>query len=159
MQTILSVHIGQVKVAKRGEILKAILGSCVGIAVLDKGQKICGLAHCLLPINPEPSFEIGARYVDQAFRSLIAIMKLKTEEAKLVSIVIVGGGNMTNVVASNKSELVGESNFRTAIEEAKKYNLKILYTEGGGNEGRKIYVDSSDLSYRIEKIPRIIKVG
>lgn len=156
MQKILDVHIGQVKIAKNGELLKAILGSCVGIGVIWRDQGTCGLAHCLLPESPTPTFEIGARFVDQAIRSLIAMMKIRSDDLDSVSVVIVGGGNMTSPGATDSSVLVGANNFKTAINEAKKHKLKVVFSDGGGEEGRKIFIDSSDFSYRVEKIPRII---
>lgn len=80
------------KIAKNGEIMKAILGSCVGIGMIWKSKGVCGLAHCLLPECPAPTFEIGARYVDQAFRSLIAMMKIRSDDLDSVHVVLVGGG-------------------------------------------------------------------
>lgn len=155
MQKVLDVHIGELKIAKNGELLKAILGSCVGIGIIWKDRKLCGLAHCLLPENPNPTFEIGARYVDQAFRSLIAMMKIRQDDLGKVSVVIVGGGNMTGPAAADKSELVGANNFKVALREAKKHGLNITFSDGGGEEGRKICIDSSNFSYRLEKIPRL----
>jgi chemotaxis protein CheD len=159
MQKVVDVHIGQIKIAKNGELLKAILGSCVGIGFIWEAKGICGLAHCLLPESPSPTFEIGGRFVDQAVRSLIALMKVKHEYLNAVSVVIVGGGNMTSPGATDSSNLVGFNNFKTAINEAKKHCLKVVYSEGGGEEGRKIFIDGSNYSYRIEKIPRIIEAA
>lgn len=159
MQKILDVHIGEIKIAKHGELLKAILGSCVGIGVIWKEQQICGLAHCLLPESPVQTYAIGARFVDQAVRSLVAMMKIKPDSSAHVKVVIVGGGNMTNPKAANNSDLVGGTNFKVALREAKKHNLNVIYSESGGNEGRKIIVDASDYSYRIEKLPRISEAG
>ncbi len=155
MQKTLDVHIGEVKIAKNGERLKAILGSCVGIGFIWESKAICGLAHCLLPESPMKTFEIGARFVDQAICSLIALMKIRPEDFSSVSVVIVGGGNMTKPDAKNPLELVGSNNFKAAVAEAKKRQLKILYCEGGGEVGRKLHIDSSHYSYEIEKIPRI----
>lgn len=156
MRKILDVHIGQLKIAKNGELLKAILGSCVGIGVIWKDKGVCGLAHCLLPESPTPTFEIGARFVDQAIRSLIAMMKIRPDDLDSISVVIVGGGNMTSPGVADSSDLVGTNNFRVALCEAKKHHLKVVFSDGGGEEGRKIFIDSSDYSYRVEKIPRII---
>ncbi len=155
MQKTLDVHIGEVKIARNGEVLKAILGSCVGIGIIWKSKAICGLAHCLLPESPKKTFEIGARFVDQAISSLIALMKIRPEDLSSVTVVIVGGGNMTKPGVKNPSELVGSNNFNAAVAEAKKRQLKIQYCEGGGDVGRKIYIDSSHFSYEVEKIPRI----
>ncbi len=159
MQKIFDVHIGEVKIAKNGEVLKAILGSCVGIGIIWKEKKICGLAHCLLPESPVRTFEIGGRYVDQAICSLMALMKIKQDDVSMVEIIIVGGGNMTSPGITDSSKLVGGNNYRVALREAKKHHLYVKYSEGGGEEGRKIFIDSSNYTFRVEKIPRIINAA
>ncbi len=159
MQKNLNVHIGEVKIAKNGELLKAILGSCVGIGIIWKERKICGLAHCLLPHSPLPTFDIGARFVNQAINSLIALMKIKPADLPFITVVIAGGGNMTSPGATNPSDLVGANNFKSALQEAKKHQLSIVYAEGGGEEARRIFVDASDFSYRVERIPKILNAA
>jgi len=156
MQKVIDVHIGEVKIAKNGELLKAILGSCVGIGIIWKEKNICGLAHCLLAESPVPTFTIGGRFVDQAIRSLLACMKIRPENHESVELVIVGGGNMTNPGVSDSSDLVGATNFRVALREAENHGLRVVHSDGGGEEGRKIFIDASSFSYRVESIPRII---
>ena len=155
MKKVFDVHIGEVKIAKNGEQLKAILGSCVGIGVIWKERNFCGLAHCLLPEGPARNFNIGARFVDQAYRSLMALMKIRPEDYSKIDIVIAGGGNMTSPSGKENSDLVGYNNFKTAITEAETRGLRVIFKDGGGLEGRKITIDSSDCTYSIEKIPRI----
>ncbi len=155
MPKLVNVHIGEVKVARKGETLQAILGSCVGIGVIWKEKKICGLAHALLPESPERTFVIGGRFVNQAFQSLVAMMKIRDEDLSQIELVIAGGGNMTSSKDEDSSELVGACNFRMALKEAKSLGLQVVHAEGGGNEGKKIIIDSTAFSYRIEKIPRI----
>lgn len=156
MQKVLDVHIGEVKIAKNGELLKALLGSCVGIGIVWKEKRICGLAHCLLPESPTPVFTIGGRFVDQAVRSLLAMMKIRPDNSSLVDVIVVGGGNMTSPGVADNSSLVGMNNFKVALREIKKHGLRIVHADGGGEEGRKILIDASNYSYQVEKIPRII---
>ncbi|PWS15383.1 chemotaxis protein CheD, partial [Klebsiella pneumoniae] len=42
------VQIGQVKTGRAGQALNAILGSCIGLGLLDPARGVYGLAHCLL---------------------------------------------------------------------------------------------------------------
>ncbi len=155
MNKAFDVHIGEVKIAKNGEQLKAILGSCVGIGVIWRERNFCGLAHCLLPEGPARNFNIGARFVDQAYRSLLALMKIRPDDYSKIEIVIAGGGNMTSSSEKSNADLVGYNNFKMAISEAESRGLRIIFKDGGGLEGRKIIINSSDCSYSIEKIPRI----
>lgn len=157
MRKVVDVHIGEVKVAKGGDVLKAILGSCVGIGIIWRSRGTCALAHCLLPESPTRTFAIGARFVDQAFLSLLAMLKARPGDHPELEVIIVGGGNMTTPDPLPNVELVGAHNFKVALREARSRNLRIVHSDGGGEEGRKILLDSGDLSCRVEKIPRIIR--
>lgn len=150
-----NVHIGEVKTAKNGDSLKAILGSCVGIGLIWKARQLCGLAHCLLPENPAPSHMIGGRYVDQAVPSLLALMKIRQNDLDEVQAVIAGGGNMTNPNSPDSSKLVGAHNFSTAEREIRKRGIRLIHSECGGDEGRRITLKTSDCSFQIESIPRL----
>lgn len=151
------VHIGEVKIAKRGECLKAILGSCVGIAFLWPEKQICGLAHCLLPQSHKPTHLIGARFVDQAVRSLTSLMKVSPFDVNKVEAVVVGGGNMTSPKDSNESELVGASNFRNAMHLVESLNIKVVHSDSGGNLGRTLLIDAYEFNFQVDLIPRISK--
>ena len=152
----MDVHIGEIKIARKGEILKTILGSCVGIGFIWRRKGICGLAHCLLPEAPEKTFEISGRFVDQAIPSLLALMKIHPEDLHEIEAIIAGGGNMTQPNSQDPSNLVGSHNFLVAERELKKLGVRLVHVERGGEEGRKIFIYSVDCTYKIEKIPRII---
>lgn len=137
MRNYINVHIGEVKIAKHGEILKTILGSCVGIGFIWEERKMCGLAHCLLPQSPIKSYQISARFVDQAIPSLIALMKIKPEDKKNIKVILAGGSNMTNPTAENIEQLVGSLNIKTAKKELERHGFKILVIEQGMTQGKK----------------------
>ncbi len=153
--TEVNVHIGEIKIAKKGETLKALLGSCVGIAFLWPQKNVCGLSHCLLPINPAPSFAIDGRYVTQAIPSLLALMKIRPENYPEIHAVVAGGGNMTSPGTNNSEDLIGAVNFSVAEAEIKKLGIKLIGKDGGGEEGRKIIIFANNFTFRIDKIPRI----
>jgi chemotaxis protein CheD len=154
----INVHIGEVKTARRGEILKAILGSCVGIGFIWREANVCGLAHCLLPEAPERTFIIGARFVDQAIPSLVAMMRIKPGDFKKIEAVVAGGGNMTAPQSSDDGELVGGRNTEVALRLIEAAGLRLLYSEVGGEQGRCIKIDSNDFSYSVRAIPRIVRI-
>jgi len=151
-----NVHIGEVKTVRRVETLKALLGSCVGIGLIWRENNVCGLAHCLLPESPERTFIIGARYVDQALPSLIALMRIKPGDFAKVEAVIAGGGNMTAPECADASELVGGRNSEVALRLVEAAGFRLLYTEVGGDQGRCIKIDGSSFSYNVRSIPRIV---
>lgn len=151
-----TVHIGEIKVAKKGETLKTILGSCVGIGFIWKKKGICALAHCLLAESPSKTFEIGGRFVDQAIPSLIALMKIQPEDMGDIEVVLAGGGNMTQPGAKNIERLVGTTNFNIAEKELKKRGFRFVCLDRAGEEGRRVTIYSENCTYLVEPIPRVI---
>lgn len=131
----------------------------MGVGILWPARGVCGLAHCLLPVNPERSFNIDGRFVTQAVPSLLALMKIRPENHAEVQVVLAGGGNMTSPGAADPAGLIGAQNFQTALNEIAARGLPLVHRDGGGDEGRKIFIDAADFTYRIETIPRIIGVA
>jgi len=158
MKKSIDVHIGEIKIAKRGETLKAILGSCVAVALIWRERKVCGLAHCLLPSSGDTNFKLGARYVDQAINSLLAMMKIKQNDYDKIEVIIVGGGTLSDFESTHNSTQIGINNFNKAQEIIKKLGMKILCSDGLGIDGRKISLDTESYIFSIERIPRISEV-
>jgi chemotaxis protein CheD len=153
----IAVHIGQVKIARRGESLKALLGSCVGVGLLWKDRGIYGLAHCLLPECPTRPLTIGGRFVDQAVASLVALMRIRAHDIPQVVAVVAGGGNMTNPQAAAPDELVGAHNARVAMRELHKLGIVIAASDLGGDVGRTLYISGLDGRHHVQRLPRIFE--
>lgn len=150
----INVHIGEVKTGTSGQVLRALLGSCVGIALLWPERGIFGLAHCLLAKSPEKDFVIGAKYVDQAIHSLLTLMNITKDDYSKVRAVVAGGGNMINYEESDKTKLVGYNNRIFAIEALDRLKIKIVFEDTGGTNGRRISIDCDKGSYDVVRIPR-----
>lgn len=150
------VSIGEVKVGRNKNILKASLGSCVGIGFLWKKKNLYGLAHCLLPETDVIGNAVTARFVNQAIPSLVALMKIRTlEDCQEIEVVLAGGGNMTAPKDSQVSTLVGHLNVKAAEKILKEMHFKISHREVGGETGRKIWIFCETGEFRIDLIPRI----
>lgn len=150
-----NIHIGQIRTGKNNDILKATLGSCVGIAFIWREKKIAALAHCLLPEAAKVSFTISARTVTEAIPSLIALLKIRPDDRKQIEAIVVGGGNMTGD-KEQSSLLIGQANVNAAIKLLSENHIKIAHQDTGGEEGRNITLNCADFSYTIRAIPRII---
>ena len=135
------VKIGEVKIGREGDILRATLGSCVGIVFSWKEKKIFGLAHCLLPESPQSSSTIGAKFVSQAVPSLIALLKIKPENAREIEVYIVGGGNMMFQLSKSNVSHIGLQNIAAARKYLHLNGFKVRELELGGDDGRQVYVD------------------
>lgn len=151
----IAVHIGQVRIARHGESLKALLGSCVGVGLLWKDKGVYGLAHCLLPECPTRPHTIGGRFVDQAVASLVVLMRIRPGDMRQVTAVVAGGGNMTNSRAADSRELVGAHNVRIALRELAKLGITVTASDVGGDVGRTLAICGLDGSHYVQRLPRI----
>ena len=144
------VNIGQLKIGGRNEQLKALLGSCVGIAFLWKKRGRCGLAHCLLPEAAGPQLEPGARHVSHAVPSLLRLMGATVADYADIVVVVAGGGMMLDACSSRFQ--IGQQNADAARKYLKLYGLNVLECRVGGKTGRTLAVDCATCSYQIEDI-------
>ncbi len=135
------VNIGEVKVGRKGEVLRATLGSCVGIAFVWKKKGLCALAHCLLPEAHESSFVINAKYVSQAVPSLMALLKVKEGDVSEIEVSIAGGGNMMSQLARENVDHIGLQNIAAAKKYLTKYGFKVREVDIAGDIGRKMFID------------------
>ena len=146
------VGMGEVRVGSRGELLQATLGSCVGIALLwEKGGR-CGLAHCLLPAAPGPMIRIGARYVSQGVRSLVAMLGAAPADYPDVKVIIAGGARMLRTRAGVPN--VGELNAQAALRHLAECGLRVSHIDVGGRRPRQLLIDCADQRFVINPIER-----
>lgn len=150
---IIHAKIGEVKIGRSPDILKATLGSCVGIAFLWKEKGQFGLAHCLLPESPEYSLSIGAKYVSQAIPSLMSLMHIKDSDMSTVEVQLAGGSNMNDPSnARVVSPHIGEQNISAAKKILIERGFRIARCESGNSCAMQIEVNCGTGLVEIVKI-------
>ena len=150
----INVHVGEVKTGSGNQVLRALLGSCIGVAILWPERNIFGLAHCLLSKSPDKNFKVGGKYVDQAIHSLVKLMNITKEDFKKVKAVVAGGGNMTKPEGTESSRLVGHNNKKCALETLSELKIKVVHEDTGGTNGRRISINCDTGSFDVKAIPR-----
>ena len=135
------VKIAEVKLGTNGDVLKATLGSCVGIVFIWKEKNLYGLAHCFLPEGDISLYPIGARYVNQGISSLMSLMKIRKEDVSSIDVYIAGGGNMMNQIIKNKKVQVGRHNCDATAKWLASHGFKVKKSDLGHDCGVKIHVD------------------
>lgn len=135
------VKIAEVKTGRSGDTLRALLGSCVGIAFVWKEKDICGLAHCFLPETETEAHLPGGKYVNQAILSLMKVMGIKKENIKEIDVYIAGGGNMMNKLFKINRSQVGQFNAEAAYKYLACHGFKIKGEMMGSNTGSRITVN------------------
>ncbi len=159
MRTV-KVGMADLKVIKAPGILTTLgLGSCVGIALYDKINKVAGLAHAMLPSSTEISNNQNkAKFVDTGIDMLIE--KMLAEGANKYNIVakIAGGSQMFSFSNNNSILNIGERNVLATRKKLKDLGIRIVSEDTGGNYGRTILLNSEDGSLTVKTIGHGTKV-
>lgn len=123
-----------------GDVLVAVgLGSCIGLALLDRRLGIAGLAHIVLPQSQAPMNENPNKFADLAVPQLVAeLTELGARRIRLEA-VLVGGASMFS--ASSSSLEVGQRNEAAVRELLAARHIPVVAEATGGSRGRTIRVD------------------
>lgn len=136
----LSVGIGQWKITQSPVGLRAILGSCVGVAIYDRMSRFAGLAHILLP-NSRGTAETPGRFADTAIPAMIDELCRRRGSAVTSTLVarLAGGARMFE---TQGGIAIGDSNHAAVVQVLEKFRVPILASDIGGEQGRNITFDT-----------------
>jgi chemotaxis protein CheD len=122
-----------------GDVLVALgLGSCIGVALLDRASPVAGLAHVVLP-DSRPGSSTPGKFADTAVPELMRqVTGLGATKARLHA-VLVGGAQMFAISAGGALDIGrrNEQAVRTALAVA---GIPITTTLTGGSAGRTMRV-------------------
>ncbi len=126
------------------------LGSCVGIALRDKFNKVGGLVHIMLPDSTVISNNTNrAKFADTGIDELIRQMEALGASRRNMVAKIAGGATMF-AVSSRASLNVGEKNVEAVKKVLKEKGIPILAEDTGLNFGRTVifYPETGDYVIR-----------
>lgn len=150
----IKVGMADLNVATTPDILTTLgLGSCVGITLYDKINKIAGLAHIMLPSSKEiRNNQNQAKFADTGIDELIRLMvKIGANKNNLVA-KLTGGSQMFSFNSNNDILKIGERNVIASRQKLNELNIRIISEDTGGNFGRTIVLNSDDGSLYIRTI-------
>lgn len=135
--------------AVAGDVLVSLgLGSCIGLALLDRRLGIAGLAHVVLPASSDNAPTDSWKFADFAVPELAErVVKLGARRSMLEA-VLVGGASM---FAVSKSSLeVGQRNEVAVRELLRGLRINVIARETGGSRGRtiRVYVGSQKVTVK-----------
>jgi chemotaxis protein CheD len=122
-----------------GDVLVSLgLGSCIGLALLDRRAAVAGLAHVVLPAAEGREGAPG-KFADTAVPALLeAVVGLGARRTRLDA-VLVGGASMFSFGGTGLD--VGQRNDAAVREELARLRIPIAASETGGAKGRTLRVD------------------
>ncbi|MCL1829566.1 MAG: chemotaxis protein CheD, partial [Oscillospiraceae bacterium] len=125
------------------------LGSCVGVCLYDKVQKISGMAHVMLPSSSGYEGQNRAKFADSAIADLVKLMVSMGAGRNALTAKIAGGAHMFSGSMNNVLK-VGQRNAETCIATLEELRIPIRANDTGGTHGRTIelYSDTGMLKIR-----------
>src|SRR5690242_20439678 len=90
-----AVRMGEIVVSRRAgdELVARGLGSCIGLALIDRLSGVAGMAHIVLPESQGDDREPG-KFADLAVPTLIARMQGAGAVRRRLDAVLAGGARM-----------------------------------------------------------------
>jgi len=145
------VAISEWVVAESPEILVCYgLGSCLGIAVYDRANRIGGLAHTLLPSQPrDDTMRRPGRFVDSAIELIRNELIYRGSLPESLTAKIVGGANMFEMFNHPVGTGVGTRNIDAARATLGKLGIPLIGEDIGANFGRSMEFDLATGEVRI----------
>ncbi|MBN2040972.1 MAG: chemotaxis protein CheD [Spirochaetes bacterium] len=150
---LINVGIADIGIAKPPDILRTILGSCVGVCLYDSRSQIGGLSHVMLPKMIETSSATLPnlkKYADTAIPYLLKKMENIGANRKYISAKIIGGATMFKIMSNNPASNIGQNNIDSVKQILKELKISIIAEDLGGDHGRTIdfYMESGDVKIK-----------
>lgn len=152
---LINVGIADLKISSSPNILRTILGSCVGICIYDVKIRIGGMGHIMLPSAKKDGGNIK-KYSETAIPFLIKELMEAGSLKRNLKAKIAGGATMFKNVESSLMGEIGKNNIRSVKEVLALNNIELVAEDVGADYGRTIdfYLETGEL--RIKTIGRDI---
>ena len=147
---LINIGIADLAVSASPNILRTILGSCIGICIYDPHTKIGGMSHIMLPTGNKSPANFK-KYADTAIPFLIdEMVKLGSDKSRLI-VKLAGGATMFKYTETSAVGDIGQNNINSVREVLSNLNIPILSEDVGGDRGRTIdfYLNSGELKIKI----------
>lgn len=122
------------------ELVSMGLGSCVGVALVDRDRAVAGLAHVMLP-TANAAYSAPAKFADRAVPTLLAsVERLGARRAQIVAVLAGGAQMFAGARVGTPGLDLGARNeaaVRAALADA---GIPVRAAATGGDRGRTVRV-------------------
>jgi chemotaxis protein CheD len=136
------------------------LGSCIGLAMIDRARGVVGLAHVMLPQSKpgQESSPLRGRYADCAVPALLDDVVALGARAAALEVGIAGGAHM---FAHGSAIQVGRRNEEAVREALAAVNLSVAAAETAGDKGRtvRVHADGGVMTVREVASDEVVLLG
>lgn len=134
-----------------GDVLACIgLGSCIGLALVDRSKGVAALAHVMLPESTQVDPPQPHKFADLAVPSLIDLVLAHGASRTRLEACLVGGAAMFQFGGSGQD--IGQRNAHAVTRLLEAARVPVRATETGGSKGRTIRITvSTDVTITVRE--------
>jgi chemotaxis protein CheD len=122
-----------------GDVLACIgLGSCIGLALVDRAKGVVALAHVMLPETSQPDPPQPHKFADLAVPALVDLALAHGASRTRLEAALVGGAAMFQFGGSGQD--IGQRNAAAVTRGLEALRIPVRATETGGSKGRTVRV-------------------
>jgi chemotaxis protein CheD len=131
------VGMGQIAAGRAPQRMRAILGSCIGLALYHPGRKTGIMAHVVLPDSAGRDGASG-KFADTAVPQMLAVLREQGMPTYGLTAKFAGGANMFNGAGPLQ---IGDANAEAVAAALRKAGIRVAGQDVGGTRGRRVDFD------------------
>ena len=138
METV--VRMGEASASRTpADVLACIgLGSCIGLALVDRSKGVAALAHVMLPSSALPDPPQPYKFADLAVPALIDLAVAQGAQRRRLEAALVGGAAMFQLGGSGQD--IGARNTAAVTRLLEQARVPVRATAIGGSNGRTVRI-------------------
>jgi chemotaxis protein CheD len=126
-----------------GDVLACIgLGSCIGLALVDRGRGVAALSHVMLPESPQADPPQPHKFADLAVPALVDLALANGAYRTRLEAALVGGAAMFQFGGSGQD--IGLRNQQAVTRLLERARIPVSAARTGGSKGRTVRVTVGD---------------
>jgi chemotaxis protein CheD len=146
-----TVRMGEIEVSSQAgeELVARGLGSCIGLALIDRSSGVAGMAHIVLPEAPNsPDGEPApGKFADLAVPELISQMAQAGAVVRRLDAVLAGGAQMFEVGDMD----IGARNSAAVQEGLARSGVTVRAIDTGGSRGRTMRLTVGEFTVMVKE--------
>ena len=131
------VGMGQVVAGQTPQRMRAILGSCIGLALYHAGRQTAVMAHIVLPESAGRDGTPG-KFADTAIPHMLGLLRERGVPLQGLTAKFTGGANMFNGSGPLR---IGDANAAAVAAALTKSGIRVAGQDVGGTRGRRVEFD------------------
>lgn len=146
------VKAGSFYIGKRQMLtLEAILGTCVGLALVDRYNNVAGLYHILLPEPPDPETKYQCEvYASTGLPLFLKELKRRGAKPSQLEAFTAGGALVGPIMEGDLFINIGGETYDVVESFLQEQGIPIVFTESGGFFTCRMQLDMNSLGVTVE---------